>query len=206
MVTDRPFLRRVGGLKVVILASASLALTALSSAAQAAEGSGGLPQLDPATWPSQIFWLVITLVLLYFIVGRMAGPRIASTLEQRQDAIAADLDLAAEYNNRAKEAEAAYNAALESAHAEARTIADKARAEIQERLNAALAEADERIAAQTAASASRLREIEAQAKANAQAVSAEVAAALVSRFSPVAPPAGSVERAVAERISERFGS
>ncbi|MDB4198503.1 F0F1 ATP synthase subunit B', partial [Ascidiaceihabitans sp.] len=58
----------------------------------AAEASGpGMPQLDFSTWGNQIFWLVITLVVIYLILSRVALPRIASVLAERQGTITNDI-------------------------------------------------------------------------------------------------------------------
>ena len=38
----------------------------------------GMPQLDPAIFPNLIFWLVVALVALYFILSRVALPRIGT--------------------------------------------------------------------------------------------------------------------------------
>ena len=34
----------------------------------------GLPQLDPTTFASQLFWLVVSFVLLYVVISRIAAP------------------------------------------------------------------------------------------------------------------------------------
>ena len=49
--------------------------------ATAAEASApGMPQLDFSTFSNQIFWLIVTLVAIYFILSRLALPRIAGVL------------------------------------------------------------------------------------------------------------------------------
>ncbi len=52
-------------------------------AAEGAEQAAGMPQLDFATFPNQIFWLVVTLVVIYLILNKVALPRIASVLADR---------------------------------------------------------------------------------------------------------------------------
>ena len=42
---------------------------ATQDAEHAAEASVGMPQLDFSTFPNQIFWLVVSIVVLYFIVA-----------------------------------------------------------------------------------------------------------------------------------------
>ena len=43
----------------------------------------GMPQLDFATFPNQIFWLIVTLVVIYFVLSRIALPRIGAVLAGR---------------------------------------------------------------------------------------------------------------------------
>ncbi|MEL6979088.1 MAG: F0F1 ATP synthase subunit B' [Pseudomonadota bacterium] len=169
-----------------------------------AASSGGLPQLNFETWPSQILWLVISLALLFFFLNRFVLPRVALTLEERRDTIAGDLDLAADYDRKARDAEASYKAALDTARAEARRIADKTQTQIREELNVAVAEADKRIAAQAAASAERIAGIKAEAGQKAAEVAEATAAALLEKLSPTAQSAASVKKAVKSALSSRL--
>jgi F-type H+-transporting ATPase subunit b len=127
-------------------------------AAEAASAPG-MPQLDFGTFPNQIFWLVVTLVVIYLVMSRVALPRIASVLAERQGTITNDLAAAEELEQKAVEAEEAYNKALADARAEAHRIVAEARAEIQADLDAATARADEAIAERTAESEKRIAEI-----------------------------------------------
>lgn len=140
----------------------------------------GLPQLDFSTYPNQIFWLIVTLVAIYLILDRVALPRIASVLAERQGTITNDVAAAEDLKMKAAEAEKAYEKALADARAEAQDIAAKARAEIQDDLDAAIAKADAEIAARTAESEARIGEIREGADAAVVEVAKEAAAALVS--------------------------
>ena len=77
----------------------------VEGAAQAAESAPGMPQLDFSTFPNQIFWLVVTLIVLYLVLSRVALPRIATVLSERHGAIQRDLDKAEEMKRSAIEAE-----------------------------------------------------------------------------------------------------
>jgi F-type H+-transporting ATPase subunit b len=169
------------------------------SAAHGAAG-GGMPQLDFATFPSQIFWLVVSLIALYYILSRVALPRIAGVIEERHDAIEDDLDRAAEFKRRAAEAEAAYEKALAEAKRKANDIAADARAEIQKRVDAATAKAEAEIVAKTAESEKRIQEIRDSALASVEAVANDAAAALVDAIAPGAGDEGAIRAAVAARL------
>ncbi|MBK4215498.1 F0F1 ATP synthase subunit B' [Paracoccus caeni] len=147
-----------------------------------AASSGGLPQLNIDAFPNQIFWLVITLVVLYWVLSKIALPRIASVISDRQGAITGDLMAAEEFKQKSKEAEAAYDKALADARSEAQKIVAANRAEIQKELDAAIAHADAEIAARTAESEKRIREIRDSATADAREVARDVTAELVRSF------------------------
>ena len=63
---------------------ALLILISGSSAAFAAE-STGMPQLDPKSWVTQIFWLIVTFGFLYVIISKIVFPRLSESIEQRND-------------------------------------------------------------------------------------------------------------------------
>jgi F-type H+-transporting ATPase subunit b len=125
----------------------------------AAEAGPGMPQLDFSTFSNQIFWLVVTLVVIYFILSRFALPRIGGALAERAGTITNDLAEAEDLKQRALEAEQAYEKALAEARAEAQQINIAMRAEIQVQLDIELAKADAEISARTAEAATALAEI-----------------------------------------------
>ena len=57
-----------------------------------------MPQLDFSTFLPQIFWLFVSLSILYLILSRYALPRISDVIEERKDIIAHDIDKAKEYS------------------------------------------------------------------------------------------------------------
>ena len=71
----------------------------------------GMPQIDFASFPNQIFWLLITLVVIYLVLTRIALPRIGSVLADRQSTITNDIAAADELKQKSIEAEEVYNQA-----------------------------------------------------------------------------------------------
>ncbi len=59
------------------------------------EASGGLPQLDPSSFESQTFWLVLIFIAIYLIFSRKSLPDISGVVENRAERIKNDLDSAA---------------------------------------------------------------------------------------------------------------
>jgi F-type H+-transporting ATPase subunit b len=103
--------------------------TTTEAAAEVAHeaAKAGMPQLDFSTFPNQIFWLVVTLLVIYFALSRIALPRIGGVLAQRAGAITSDLSAAEELKQKAVSAEKAYNEALVQARVEASKIVGAAK-------------------------------------------------------------------------------
>ena len=99
--------------------------------ATASDASGPkLPQLDIETYASQIFWLIVTFIVLYFLVAKIAMPRIAEVLEGRQERIEDDLDKAETLKKEAYLVRVEYEKALSSAREEAHEATRRAQEEI----------------------------------------------------------------------------
>lgn len=140
----------------------------------------GMPQLCADWMPNQIFWLLVTLIALYFVMSRIALPRISAVLAERSGTITNDIAAAEELKNKAAEAEAAYDQALLDARAEANKIVAEAKAEIQAELDVELQKADAQIAAKTAESEAAIGEIRAGAVKSVTQVAKDTAKELVA--------------------------
>ena len=57
------------------------------NSANAAEKSTGLPQLEFSTYPSLIFWSVLSLILLYLFMSLIITPKISLALNNREQNI-----------------------------------------------------------------------------------------------------------------------
>ena len=56
--------------------------------------SGGMPQLDPEFWISQIFWLILTFGILYVVLSKLILPKISKNLELRKSQIQENIEAA----------------------------------------------------------------------------------------------------------------
>ncbi|KAF0676930.1 F0F1 ATP synthase subunit B' [Profundibacterium mesophilum] len=139
-----------------------------------------MPQLDFATFPNQIFWLLVALIAIYYVLSRIALPRIGAILAERQGTITNDLASAEELKLKANEAEAAYDKALADARNDAAQIIAQNKTEMQTQLDAAIERADAEIAERTAESDRRIAEIRQGAIADVEIVARDTAQAIVA--------------------------
>ena len=56
--------------------------------------SGGMPQLNPEFWVSQIFWLTVTFGILYLVLSKLILPKISANLEIRKSQILENIEAA----------------------------------------------------------------------------------------------------------------
>jgi F-type H+-transporting ATPase subunit b len=88
-----------------------------------------MPQLDPTSFPSQIFWLVVTFLFLWWLMAKVALPKVGLVLEERQKKINDSLDMADDLRKEAGSELDAYDVAISTAHDEARKVINDANQE-----------------------------------------------------------------------------
>ena len=158
----------------------TVAEQAVGSCVDAGGSAIGMPQLCFEWYGNQIFWLVITLVVIYFVLSRIALPRIEAILAERKGTITNAIAAAEDLKAKAAEAEEAYNKALADARSEAQAIAAETRAKIQADLDVAIGKADAEIAAKAAESEKAIAEIRASALDSVKVVAKDTAKEIVS--------------------------
>jgi len=159
-------------------------------------GHRAFPPFEKDTFASQLFWLVITFVLLYVVMSKVALPRVGSIIDARRSRIDGDLASANQLKTSADEAMSAYEKSLVEARSRAQTIgnetrdrlnaeAEKSRKALDEQLNAKLAEAEKTIAV-----------TKSSAMTNVRSIATDAAGAIVARLIGAAPAETTVASAV----------
>ena len=140
------------------------------------------PPFDPSTFAKQLFWLAVSFGALYFLMARVALPRIGEVIEERRDRIQRDLDEAVRLKAETDAALKAYEQSLADARGKAQGLAketrdrlsaetDTERHRVEGELNAKLAETEKQIAA-----------TKARALASVDEIAASTASDVVSRL------------------------
>ena len=183
------------------LVASMLPATLLTGAAAAAAPhlsgeKAAFPPFDVSTFSGQLFWLAITFGTLYWLMSKIALPRVGAILEERASTISRDLDNAAQMQAKAEETAKAYETALTEARKNAQAIAqtsrdagakasDARRHAVEAELSAKLVKAEATIAA-----------TKATAMTNVRGLGSEVAIAIVTKLTGQAPSASEASEAV----------
>jgi F-type H+-transporting ATPase subunit b len=155
---------------------------AYSDAANAAETSAGMAQLDTSTWASQIFWLAITFAVLYFILSRFILPKIDQGLTNRGDRIADDLNEAARMNREAEQAELDFKQAVADAKAKGHNISETTRKSVEDELALEAETAEAEFTRKQDEADARIASVKASALAKVDDVAEEITQAIVEKF------------------------
>lgn len=142
-----------------------------------------MPQLDPAVFLPQIFWLFVLFGLVYLFVAYSAAPKITQVLERRQDRIASDLQAASNLQAQAEEARAAYEKALEEARAKATSTVAAKREAIKANVEAQYSELSESLSKDAAAAEAKISAAKDKALEEVRIMTADVCKEIIQSIS-----------------------
>jgi len=176
----------LGGAWTTLFVSAASAYAATAEHAAGAEqggahGGGGLPQLDPSTFAPQLVWLAISFAALYYLMSKLALPRVAEVLEARQERISNDLDKANALKDETSSVIAAYEKAVADARAQAQGVMGETSAAMEETSKARqgqfMADLNDRVKA----AEGRIQAAREAAMGNVRQVASEIAQDVVAK-------------------------
>ena len=97
--------------------------------------SGGMPQLDPEFWFSQIFWLVVTFGILYLVLSKLILPKISDNLETRKSQVLDNLELAEKQRNDSEAKLKEFDNIILKSKIEAKNLFNESRKKLLEDIN-----------------------------------------------------------------------
>jgi F-type H+-transporting ATPase subunit b len=166
-----------------------------------AHGKGAFPPFESQTFGSQLLWFALAFGALYYLMSKVALPRVAAILDERHQRVSSDLDKAAKLKAETDQAIATYEKALADARANAQKIAaethDKLAAETEAKRKALEGDLHGKLAAAEA----QIVASKTAAMQNVQGIAVDAATAIVERLLGKAPARPEVEAAVAKTLA-----
>ena len=98
--------------------------------------SGGMPQLNPEFWISQIFWLTLTFGILYVVLSKLILPKISYNLESRKSQILENIEAAEKQREDSEKKLNEYEEIISKSKLEAKNIFNHAREKALKDINA----------------------------------------------------------------------
>ena len=97
--------------------------------------SGGMPQLDPEFWISQIFWLTLTFGILFITLSKFILPKISANLELRKSQIQENIEAAEKQRESSESKLKEYDKIILKSKVEAKNIFKNSREKIIKDIN-----------------------------------------------------------------------
>jgi F-type H+-transporting ATPase subunit b len=144
-----------------------------------------MPQISQISeiFASQLFWLIVSFGLIYFVIGRGMFPKIEATVEQRDRRIAEDLAAAERARADADAREEAYRARVETNRAEALKVTQAAKEASARASESQVKAADAELDRKVGAAEAEIRRAAEAALADIENVAAEAAQEMVAKLS-----------------------
>ena len=89
--------------------------------------SGGMPQLNPEFWISQIFWLILTFGTMYVVLSKFILPKISNNLESRKSQILENIEAAEKQRQDSEAKLKEYDEVILKSKSEAKTMFNQTR-------------------------------------------------------------------------------
>jgi len=97
--------------------------------------SGGMPQLNPEFWISQIFWLILTFGILFIVLSKLILPKISESLEKRKSQILENISLAEKQREESENKIKEYEKIILDVKNEAKNYFNSARQKVLQEIN-----------------------------------------------------------------------
>ncbi len=164
------------------------------AAGDKSEGSDGLPQLDISTWPTQLFWLVITFTVGYILISTFVVPSISNVLENRSNKISDDLTKAKKAQHDAKITFNSYESSLNDARIQAANTVTKAAEEAK--LEAAKQDAvvNKKLAVNASKAEEKLSKIRDETMLSLDELATEISQKIITDLTPIKVSASVVKK------------
>ena len=150
-------------------------------------GHGAFPPFQAQHFPSQLFWLAISFVLLYVLMSKIALPRIGAIMAERSKLIGDDLAAAERLKEQSNAAHAAYEKSLADARSRAQSIASSTREKQANEAEAAQKRLEAQLHERLAAAEQSITATRTTAMGNVRSIAADTASAIVERLIGKAP-------------------
>ena len=154
---------------------------ACSNTVFAAE-SGGMPQLNPEFWISQIFWLIITFGILFIVLTKVILPKISDNLETRKSQILENIETADKQKEESQKKIDEYEKIILDSKLKAKSYFNEAREKILDDINKKRAALDKDLDEEISEVEKELSDLKQKSGEKINKIAAETSAELIKEL------------------------
>jgi F-type H+-transporting ATPase subunit b len=166
--------------------------------------SGGMPQLNPEFWISQIFWLTLTFGILYIVLSKLILPKISDNLESRKSQILENIEAAEKQRQNSEEKLKEYEEIVSKSKMEAKNIFNQARAKALKDISAKKDVLDKQIDDEIGKAEQEIKELQKGAADKINKIAIETSSELIQKLIGAEVNNSSIS-AIVDDLSRRSG-
>ena len=166
--------------------------------------SGGMPQLNPEFWISQIFWLTLTFGILYIILSKLILPKISDNLESRKSQILENVEAAEKQRENSEEKLKEYEEIVSKSKMEAKNIFNQAREKALKDISAKKDVLDKQIDDEIGKAEQEIKELQKSAPDKINKIAIETSSELIQKLIGAEINNSSIS-AIVDDLSRRSG-
>jgi F-type H+-transporting ATPase subunit b len=166
--------------------------------------SGGMPQLNPEFWISQIFWLTLTFGILYIILSKLILPKISDNLESRKSQILENIEAAEKQRQNSEEKLKEYEEIVSKSKMEAKSIFNQAREKALKDISAKKEVLDKQIDEEISKAEQEIKELQSGAAEKINKIAIETSSELIQKLIGAEVNNSSIS-AIVDDLSKRSG-
>ena len=166
--------------------------------------SGGMPQLNPEFWISQIFWLTLTFGILYIVLSKLILPKISDNLESRKSQILENIEAADKQRENSEEKLKEYEEIVSKSKMEAKSIFNQAREKALKDISAKKEVLDKQIDEEISKAEQEIKELQSGAAEKINKIAIETSSELIQKLIGAEVNNSSIS-AIVDDLSKRSG-
>ena len=177
-------------------------MVSVLNANQAFGAEGGMPQLNPEFWASQIFWLILIFSSLYIIMWKIFLPKITDGIENRKSRIVGDLNETQKLKENAEKKLDEYNKIIEVTKKEAKRIIESSKKELENDINNKKQKFNEEIEKELMSAEKEIKSLKKLSISSINKIAAEVSSEVIKQLVGTSVNMSNVS-AIVEDISKK---
>jgi len=158
----------------------------------------GMPQLNPQFWLSQILWLTIIFITLYFLIHKFFSPKIFALIDSRTNFIKSLLEEAELYKNQIQKLDNEYNLIITEAKNEAKKISIKLKNDFNDKISLKRKEFESILNSETLKAEQEINSFKKETLENIQNIAGDFSRELIEKIIERAPDSSNLNSVILE--------
>ena len=172
--------------------------------------SGGMPQLNPEFWISQIFWLTITFGTLYVVLSKFILPKISANLELRKSQILENIEAAEKQREESEIKIKEYEEIIQNGKNEAKNYFNQTREKVIKDINAKKDSLDKELGAEIKKTETEIQNLRNKAPEKINKIAIETSSDLIQKLIGIKVNSSSISAIVDDlskkKMNEYYGN